>query len=222
MSVKGVIFDLDGVIVNTAKFHYMGWKKLADKIGVPFDEVKNEKLKGVSRRDSLLALLGYTPDEKKIDELCEQKNKYYLEFVSRIDRTEILPGALELIEEIHKAKDWKQALASSSKNARGVLKKLGIEKYFDAVVDGTETKKTKPDPELFLKAASRLGLTSDDVVVFEDAESGVRAAKNGGMLVVGVGDKKILHEADIVIKDLSEINIAAIEKLFKKGRGINA
>lgn len=222
MSVKGVIFDLDGVVVNTAKFHYMGWKKLADGIGVPFDEVKNEKLKGLSRRDSLLALLGYTPDEKKIDELCEQKNKYYLEFVSRIDRTEILPGALELIEEIHKAKDWKQALASSSKNARIVLKKLGIEKYFDAVVDGTETKKTKPDPELFLKAASRLGLTSDDVVVFEDAESGVRAAKNGKMLVVGVGDRDILREADTIVKDLSEINIAAIEKLFKKGRGINA
>ena len=216
MSVKGVIFDLDGVIVNTAKFHYMGWKKLADEIGVPFDEVKNEKLKGLSRRDSLLALLGYTPDEKKIDELCEQKNKYYLKFVSRIDRTEILPGALELIEEIHKAKDWKQALASSSKNARVVLKKLGIEKYFDAVVDGTETKKTKPDPELFLKAASRLGLTPDNVVVFEDAESGVRAAKSGGMLVVGVGDRKILHEAVLVIKDLSEIDIAGIEKLFRE------
>ncbi|MDP2942578.1 MAG: beta-phosphoglucomutase [Candidatus Omnitrophota bacterium] len=222
MSVKGAIFDLDGVVVNTAKFHYMGWKKLADEIGVPFDEVNNEKLKGLSRRDSLLALLGYTPDEKKIGELCEQKNKYYLEFVSRIDRTEILPGALELIEEIHKAKDWKQALASSSKNARIVLKKLGIEKYFDAVVDGAETKKTKPDPELFLKAASRLGLTTDNVVVFEDAESGVRAAKSGGMLVVGVGDRKILHEADAVIKDLSEIDIAGIEKLFKKGRSIDA
>ncbi|MDP3787356.1 MAG: beta-phosphoglucomutase [Candidatus Omnitrophota bacterium] len=216
MSVKGAIFDLDGVVVNTAKFHYMGWKKLADEIGAPFDEVKNEKLKGLSRRDSLLALLGYTPDEKKIDELCEQKNKYYLEFVSRIDRSQILPGALELIEEIHKAKDWKQALASSSKNARTVLKKLDIEKYFDAAVDGTETKKTKPDPELFLKAASRLGLTSDNVVVFEDAESGVRAAKSGGMLVVGVGDRKILHEADLVIKDLSEIDIAGIEKLFRE------
>lgn len=222
MSVKGVIFDLDGVIVNTAKFHYLGWKKLADEIGIPFDEVKNEKLKGLSRRDSLLTLLGYTPDEKKIGELCERKNKYYLEFVSRIDRTEILPGALELIEEISKSKDWKQALASSSKNARIVLKKLDIEKYFDAVVDGTETKKTKPDPELFLKAASRLGLTPNDVVVFEDAESGVRAAKNGKMLVVGVGDRDILREADTVVKDLSEISIAAIEKLFKKGRGINA
>ena len=216
MSVKGVIFDLDGVVVNTAKFHYMGWKKLADEIDIPFDEVKNEKLKGLSRRDSLLALLGYTPDEKKIDELCEQKNKYYLEFVSRIDRIEILPGALELIEEIHNAKDWKQALASSSKNARVVLKKLCIEKYFDAVVDGTETKKTKPDPELFLKAASHLGLTADKVVVFEDAESGVRAAKSGGMLVVGVGDRKILHEADLVIKDLSEIDIAGIEKLSRE------
>lgn len=215
MSVKGVIFDLDGVIVNTAKFHYMGWKRLADEIGVPFDETKNEKLKGLSRRDSLLALLGYTPDEKKIDELCERKNKYYLEFVSRIDRSEMLPGALELIEEISKNKGWKQALASSSKNARSVLKKLDIEKYFGAVVDGTETKKTKPDPELFLKAASRLELSADRVVVFEDAESGVRAAKNGGMLVVGIGDRKILHEADLIIKDLSEINIIGIEKVFK-------
>jgi len=221
MSAKGAIFDLDGVVVNTAKFHYLGWKKLADEIGVPFDEVKNEKLKGLSRRDSLLALLGHTPDEKKIEELCERKNKYYLEFVSQIDRSEMLPGALELIEEISKNKGWKQALASSSKNARAVLKKLDIEKYFAAVVDGTETRKTKPDPELFLKAASRLGLTSNDVVVFEDAESGVRAAKSGGMLVIGVGDRKILHEADLIIKDLSEIDIAAIEKLFKKDRSVN-
>ena len=215
MNIKGVIFDLDGVLVNTAKFHYMGWKKLADEIGVRFDETKNEKLKGLSRRDSLLALLGWTPDENKIDELCGRKNRYYLQFVDNIGRGEMLPGALELIEELDKAKGWKQALASSSKNAKRILKKLDIDKYFEAVVDGTETKKTKPDPELFLKAASGLGLATDKVVVFEDAESGVRAAKSGGMLVVGLGDRKILHEADLVIKDLSEVNIAAIERLFK-------
>ncbi|MFH1367617.1 MAG: beta-phosphoglucomutase [Elusimicrobiota bacterium] len=216
MNEKGVIFDLDGVIVNTAKFHYLGWKKLADEIGIPFDEVKNEKLKGVNRRDSLIALLGRMPDEKTINELCDRKNKYYLEFVAKIDRSEILPGAMKMIESIKQKNGWKQALASSSKNARLVLNKLDIDKYFNAIVDGSETERAKPDPELFLKAASRMGLTKDDVVVVEDAESGVEAAKRGGMLCIGLGDPKILGKADVVVKDLSYIDIEKIERLFVK------
>ena len=214
MQTKGVIFDLDGVIVNTAKFHYLGWKKLADGLGIPFDEAKNEKLKGVNRRDSLIALLGYTPDEKRIAEYCDRKNGYYLEYVKNIDRGEILPGALEIIKAIKKDGSWKQALASSSKNARLVLKKLDIDGYFDAIVDGTETERAKPDPELFLKAASIMGLSADEVVVVEDAESGIEAAKRGKMLAIGLGDPKILGKADLVVKDLSFIDINAIEKLF--------
>lgn len=216
MNEKGVIFDLDGVIVDTAKFHYLGWKKLADEIGVPFDEVKNEKLKGVNRRDSLIALMGYTPDEKIIKEYCDRKNKHYLQYVENIDRGELLPGALKMIESIKNTKGWKQALGSSSKNARLVLSKLNIDKYFDAIVDGNETERAKPDPELFLTAAKRLGLSKENVVVVEDAESGVEAAKRGGMLCIGLGDPKILHKADLVVKDLSAITIDTIEQLFKK------
>lgn len=216
MKTRGVIFDLDGVIVNTAKFHYLGWKKLADEIGVPFDEVKNEKLKGVNRRDSLIALLGYKPEEKVIDEYCDRKNKYYLEYVADIDRSELLPGALDMIESVKRASGWKQALASSSKNARLVLSKLNIDKYFDAIVDGTETERAKPDPELFLKAASRMGVAVPDAVVVEDAESGVEAAKRGKMLCIGLGDPKILGKADLVVRDLSKITLADIELLFRK------
>lgn len=221
MEQKGIIFDLDGVIVNTAKYHYLGWKKLADEIHIPFDEKRNEKLKGLSRRDSLLALLEKTPDEKTIQQYCDRKNNYYKEFISQIDRSELLPGALEIIEEIKKNPEWKQALASSSKNARPVLKKLDIEKYFDAVVDGTETERTKPDPELFLKSAQKLNIPPERAIVVEDAESGVQAAKAGGMLVIGMGETEILHEADLVIKDLSQIDITKIEKLFEKSGAEN-
>lgn len=222
MSIKGVIFDLDGVIVDTAKFHYKGWKKLADEIGIPFDEVKNEKLKGVNRRDSLIALLGKTPDEKTITEFCDRKNKYYLEYVATIDKKDILPGAMDMIESIKKNPEWKQALGSSSKNARLVLSKLNIDSYFDAIVDGSETKKAKPDPELFLTAAKRLNLSVNDVVVVEDAESGVEAAKRGGMLCIGLGDPKILGKADLIVKDLSFINLAKIEELFKNSKSAPA
>ncbi|OGR87203.1 MAG: beta-phosphoglucomutase [Elusimicrobia bacterium RIFCSPLOWO2_01_FULL_60_11] len=214
--MHGVIFDLDGVIVNTAKFHYKGWKKLADKLGLPFDEEKNEKLKGLSRRDSLLAMLGKDPGEDKAAKWCEEKNAYYLEFVGQIDKSEILPGAMELVREIQKDKGWKQALASSSKNAKLILNKLDLTKYFDAVVDGSETEKAKPDPALFLLAAKKLGLPTDDVVVVEDAESGVAAARAGKMKVIGLGDPKILVGADLVLKDLSQIDLSGIGRLFSK------
>lgn len=213
--MKGVIFDLDGVIVDTAKYHYLSWKRLADELGIPFDEAHNEKLKGVSRRDSLIALLGRVPEEKQIEEWCGRKNEYYLELVSRINRSEMLPGALEMLEEIRNSSEWTQALASSSKNAKLVIDKLGIKDYFSAVVDGNDTKKTKPDPELFLVAAQRLGLTPDQVVVVEDAESGVEAARAGRMRVIGIGDPKILGKADRVVRDLSKIRLTDILDLFR-------
>ncbi len=214
--MKGVIFDLDGVLVNTAKFHYLGWKKLADELGVPFDEVRNEKLKGLSRRDSLIALLGKTPEESKITEWCDRKNKYYVESIVNIDRSEMLPGALATLEALKKSGKFKQALASSSRNAKPILKKLDIEKYFDAIVDGNDTEKAKPNPELFLTAAKKLGLSTDEVIVVEDAESGVQAAKSGNMRCIGLGDKTILHQADHVANDLSEVSLATIEMLFEK------
>lgn len=218
MSFKGAIFDLDGVIVNTAKFHYLGWKRLADEIGIPFDEVRNEKLKGLSRRDSLMALMGgqFPKDEKKVTELCDRKNKYYVDSIQQIDRSEMLPGALRLIEAISQASGWKQALASSSKNAKFILKKLDIEKYFSGIVDGNDTEKTKPDPDLFLIAAKKIGVPPSHAIVFEDAESGVQAAKSGKFLAVGLGDPKILRGADLVVKDLSEMDLSKMERLFSK------
>lgn len=215
--MKGVIFDLDGVIVDTAKYHYLGWKKLADKIGVDFDEKKNEKLKGVSRRDSLIAMLGYTPDEDKMKKWCAQKNGYYLKNIDEIKHDDMLPGSLELLSAINEKADYKQALASSSKNARLVIEKLDIKKYFNAVVDGAEVIKAKPDPELFIKASDKLEIHPENIVVFEDAQSGIDAAKSAGMIAVGVGEEENLSHADYVIKDLSEITLEKIDQLLSKG-----
>jgi beta-phosphoglucomutase len=215
MNERGVIYDLDGVLVDTAKYHYLGWKKLADELGVPFDEIMNEKLKGVSRRDSLLQLLGYTPPEHQITEWCDRKNGYYVDFISRIDRSELLPGALRTLRTIYRAKGWKQALASASKNAKPVLHKLDIDHYFDAIVDGNDFTKTKPDPEVFLTAAQRLQLPPERLVVFEDAEAGVRAAKAAGMIAIGVGDPATLGEADRVVENLAAITLPEIEELFQ-------
>ncbi len=212
--MRGIIFDLDGVIVDTAKYHYLGWKRLADEIGVEFDEKKNEALKGVSRRDSLIALLGYTPEESKIIQWCDLKNSYYLKYIENIGSDDILPGAIGLLKEVSKNNSWKQALASSSKNAKIILKKLNLEKYFNAVVDGKEIEKTKPDPEIFKKAAAKLNILPENLIVFEDAQSGIKAAKDAGMLGVGIGNKELLSEADMVISDLSEINLKKIESLF--------
>lgn len=212
--MRGIIFDLDGVIVDTAKYHYLGWKRLADEIGVEFDQKKNEALKGVSRRDSLIALLGYTPEESKIIQWCDLKNSYYLEYIENISTDDLLPGAIGLLEEISKNNSWKQALASSSKNAEIILEKLNLKKYFNAVVDGKEIEKTKPDPEIFKKAAAKLNILPENLVVFEDAQSGIKAAKDAGMLGIGIGDKELLSEADVVISDLSKINLKKIESLF--------
>lgn len=215
MTTKGIIYDLDGVIVDTAKYHYKGWKKLADVLGVPFDEIRNEKLKGVSRRESLISLLGHVPSEEEIRKWCDLKNSYYLESIRHIDRSEILPGAIERLEEFDRAGDWKQALASSSKNSKRILGQLDITDYFDAIVDGNDIEKTKPDPEVFVKAAERLGLSSDQVVVVEDAEAGVRAAKTAGMRTIGIGSPDVLGEADVVVRDLSGITLADVERLFE-------
>ncbi|MBU1075939.1 MAG: beta-phosphoglucomutase [Spirochaetes bacterium] len=212
--MKGVIFDLDGVIVDTAKYHYRGWKRLAEHLKVEFNEKKNEALKGLSRRDSLIALLGYTPSESRIREWSDIKNQFYLEYIQEINREDILPGSLRLLEEIRSVPDFKQALASSSRNAGTVLEKLNLAEYFDAVVDGNEVIKAKPDPELFLKAAAKLNIKPERIIVFEDAASGIQAAGSAGMRAVGIGKLENLSGADLIVRDLSEIDLAKIKKLF--------
>lgn len=210
---EAVIFDLDGVIVDTAKFHYESWKELADELGVPFDEKANEKLRGIPRRESLIAMLGYTPDEDKIKEYTDRKNNYYLEKVKSLKPGDTLPGARTLIDNL-KAAGLKVAVASSSKNARLVLDLLEMTATFDAIVDGNEINQGKPDPELFLKAAAMLQVEVDHCLVVEDAASGVEAALAGGMKALGLGNPDALGKAQRVVDSLEKIDVAAVRALI--------
>ena len=199
--VKGCIFDLDGVIVDTAKYHYLGWKRLADELGVPFSETDNEALKGVSRRDSLEKILEWgklTLEEERKLELMEQKNEWYLEAVSGMNDSEILPGVADFMREV-KNQGYGIALGSSSKNARRILGLIGMEQDFEVIIDGTCFSKSKPDPEVFLLGAEGLGLQPEECVVFEDSTAGIKGAKAGGMYCIGIGDAEVLSEADFVI-----------------------
>ncbi len=211
---KAVIFDLDGVIVDTAEFHYRGWKRLADQLGVKFDEAANEKLRGIPRRESLIAMLGYTPTEDKIKEYSDQKNEYYLKLVQTLKPKDLLPGVKALLPALKKA-GYKIALASSSKNARLVLKLVGLSQMFHAVVDGNEIVKGKPNPELFLKAAQRLGVEPVNCLVVEDAESGIEAAVAAGMHTLGVGKPESMGFAQRVVANLSQIDLPNIARLIE-------
>jgi beta-phosphoglucomutase len=217
MSLKACIFDLDGVIVDTAKYHYLAWKKLAVMLNIHFTEKDNERLKGVSRMASLDIILEIgriTIDGKEKDKYAALKNKWYLDYIRRMTPDEILPGSLEFISELKNA-GIKVALGSASKNTPLILERLGIEKLFDAVADGNIISKAKPDPEVFLAAAKMLGVAPEDCVVFEDALAGVEAALNAGMLCVGIGSEKILTEANYVVSGLDKINLGKLRKIVK-------
>ncbi len=207
LTMKGAIFDLDGVIVDTAKYHYLAWKRLAEELGFEFTEEHNERLKGVSRMRSLEILLEvggltFSADEKA--RLAEKKNNWYVEYISRMDESELLEGARQYLEG-QKEKGIKIALGSASKNAPRILDNLKITELFDVVIDGNKVSKAKPDPEVFLLGAKELGLAPSDCVVFEDAEAGIEAAKRAGMKTVGIGNRKILREADMVVRGLYEL-----------------
>jgi len=217
MSLKACIFDLDGVIVDTAKYHYLAWKKLAVILNIQFNEKDNERLKGVSRiasLDIILELGGIKLDEKKKAEYAAMKNEWYLDYIRRMTPDEILPGSLELISELKNA-GIKVALGSASKNTPLILERLGIEKLFDAVADGNVVTKAKPDPEVFIKAAKMVGVAPEDCVVFEDAVAGVKAAINAGMLCVGIGSGKILTDAHYVISGLDKLNLRKLRETIK-------
>lgn len=197
--MKAVIFDLDGVVVDTAKYHYLAWKKLAEELGFYFGIEHNERLKGVSRMESLNIVLetGKITDlseEEKLS-LADRKNGYYLEMISSINESEILPGIPEFIEKL-KNRNCKIALGSASKSGRMILEKLHLACKFDAIVDGNVVERPKPDPEVFVKAAELLGLSCSECIVIEDAKAGIEAAHAGNMRCVGVGDKDILKDAD--------------------------
>lgn len=206
-TMKGAIFDLDGVIVDTAKYHYLAWRSLAKRLGFEFTEEDNERLKGVSRMESLQILLevgGVEANEAERLEMADAKNKEYVDYISRLEPSEILPGAREYLLQL-RSRGVKVALGSASKNAEFILNRLGIADLFDAVIDGTKVSKAKPDPEVFLAASAALGLEPSACVVFEDAAAGVQAGKAAGSKVVGIGSADILAEADRVINGLYEL-----------------
>ncbi|WP_405173263.1 beta-phosphoglucomutase [Paenibacillus sp. FSL H8-0260] len=206
-NMKGAIFDLDGVIVDTAKYHYLAWASLADELGFKFTEEDNERLKGVSRMRSLDILLEVGGLEfKEVEKLAmaEKKNRLYVEYISRLEESELLPGVKEYLTGM-RSRGIGIALGSASKNAEFILNKLNITDLFDAVVDGNKVSLAKPDPEVFLIAAQEIGLQPDECVVFEDAEAGVQAGKAAGMKVVGIGKPEVLKEADLVVKGLYEL-----------------
>ncbi|SMC68063.1 beta-phosphoglucomutase [Pedobacter nyackensis] len=206
------IFDLDGVLVDTAVYHYQAWKQLANSLGFDFTYAQNEQLKGVSRMRSLDMILkwgGIEKSEAEREALASLKNSWYVAMISKMTTDELLPGSLKILENL-KAIGAKIALGSASKNSALILKRTGLTHFFDAIVDGNEVTTSKPDPEVFVKAAELLGATNKDCVVFEDALAGVQAAIAAGMYVVGVGETENLPGAQLVIKDLSEITIAEL------------
>ena len=212
--MKGMIFDLDGVIVDTAKYHYLAWKKIADELDLKFDIHDNELLKGVSRRRSfeiILELNGMQMNEEKIEEYCRIKNGYYLDYIDQLKAEEILPGAKEFLVEARK-EGFRIALGSASKNSRKILEKLGITDLFDAIIDGTKVSNAKPDPEVFLKGAEELNVLPQDCIVFEDSVAGILAAKNGAMRSVGVGNDAVKSYCDYYISGFIGTNPKIIAK----------
>jgi beta-phosphoglucomutase len=207
--MRGAIFDLDGVLVDTAKFHYLAWKRTAAGLGFDFTEKDNERLKGVSRDNALGILLQIggviLPDNEK-PRLAAQKNEWYVDYIRQINASEILPGVVEYIQSI-RARGVKTAIGSASRNTGLILDRLGIQPMFDVVVDGNKVSQAKPDPEVFLRASRELSILPADCVVFEDAEAGVQAALAAGMGVVGIGNPADLSRADLVIRGFWQLPI---------------
>jgi beta-phosphoglucomutase len=207
--IKGLIFDLDGVIVSTEHNHYVAWKRTADELGISFTEKENENLKGLSRIDSLKAILAQenvTISEDEFNSLLDDKNEFYLESITELKQSDLLKGVKELLDEA-KLKGLKMAIGSSSKNAPYIIKLLGLTEYFAIIVDGNMVSDPKPHPEVFLNAAKGMGLDPEQCIVFEDAESGIKAAKAGGFFAIGVGNENIATLADLYLTDLTEFNL---------------
>lgn len=206
--ISSFIFDLDGVIVSTAEFHFKAWKEISRELQIEFSERDNEKLKGVSREDSLRILLeigGLELTEDHFEQLVDKKNRIYLELIENLSPTDILPAVADRIS-LLRAYGRKTGIASSSKNTRMVLRKIGLTDFFDVIVDGNRISKPKPDPEIFLTAAAELGTPARSCLVFEDAAAGVEAAKKAGMRVIGIGSKTVLKEADYLFEEFSMIS----------------
>ncbi|MDH0673258.1 beta-phosphoglucomutase [Empedobacter sp. GD03861] len=208
MKTKAFIFDLDGVIVDTAKYHYLAWKKLANNLNIDFTHEHNELLKGVSRVRSLEIILGLgnvkASDEQK-NEWLIQKNKEYLEYIDKMDDSEILPGVMDVLNFL-KENNQPIILGSASKNARPILEKVNILNYFDDIVDGNDVSNAKPDPEVFIVGAKKANQTNENSIVFEDSVAGIEAANVAGMTSIGIGEASVLNEAKYNFKNFTEIS----------------
>lgn len=216
MTKKGFIFDLDGVIVDTAKYHFLAWRKLAKGVGVDFTEIQNEQLKGVSRQKSLEKILEWgnkTLSEEEFNRLMALKNEDYLTHVENMKEDEILPDVPKVLNYLI-SKEQPLALGSASKNAHTILDKVNLLEKFDVIVDGNGVKIGKPNPEVFLNAAKLLNVSPNDCIVFEDAVAGVKAANAAHMISIGIGDKSVLNEADYVFNNFTEISIEFLEDIM--------
>ncbi len=215
--IKGCIFDLDGVIVDTAHYHYLAWKRLANELGHDLTEQENEQLKGVSRMRSLEIILeraGISLNQEHKEMLADKKNTWFNEYVLQMQPDEIFPGVKRLIRDM-RSHGIKVGLASSSRNARTVIRLLQIQNEFDAIVDGSMITHTKPHPEIFLMTARKLGVDPADCIVVEDAEAGVEAALSAGMKCIGIGSRETLQKANRVFAATSEVKLSTLEELEK-------
>jgi beta-phosphoglucomutase len=215
MRTCACIFDLDGVIVDTARYHFMAWKRLADQLGINFTQEDNERLKGVSRMASLEIILeigNLKLNERRKLEYATLKNDWYVEYITKMTPSEILPGCVPFIKELRSV-NIRTALGSASKNTPMILERVGIIDLFDAVADGNNVSKAKPDPEVFLKAAEMVRAKPEECVVFEDAVAGVQAALNAGMMCIGIGLAGILTKAHFVVPGLYEMNLEKLRLL---------
>lgn len=210
----GFIFDLDGVITDTAKFHYQAWKALADSLGIPIDETFNETLKGISRMDSLDRILAhghrenaFTPAEKEA--LAQQKNDHYVQLLEHLTTEDVLPGVVPLLQQAQ-ARHIPCAVASASKNAPLILEKLGVRAYFATIVDPDSLSKGKPDPEIFLAAADSIGVLPQNAIGFEDAQSGIDGLKAAGVYAVGLSANQPLIGADMQVSEMTELSVDAL------------
>lgn len=216
MSLKAVLFDLDGVIVDTAKYHYVAWKALADRLGIYFDEEINERLKGVSRMASLEIILERTDkeySEAEKEAFATEKNDNYVGMVKQITPAEILPGVTDFLDALTEA-GIRSSVCSASRSAGMIIDLLELNDFFDAVLGGSDVKKPKPDPEIFELARDRFGVCSAECLVVEDAYAGIEAAKNAKMKALGIGDERILSNADVVYPDMTGFQLEDVQALF--------
>jgi len=215
--IKACLFDLDGVVVDTAKYHFIAWRSLAEELGFEFTQEDNERLKGVSRMKSLDILLEiggleFSDDEKLA--MAEKKNTLYVSYIERMTPEEILPGVPEFLQELRN-KGIKIALGSASKNSPMILDRIQLSGMFDVVIDGNSIKEAKPNPEVFLKGAERLGISPENCVVFEDAVAGIEAARNAKMYCIGIGEPETLGMADLVIKGFDGFTVEKLKKAIE-------